>query len=109
MTVESLLSWAWQAATKEWPILAKEGGKLGIAKTIAETADRLMILIQAASYVPIQNTAFRRAGVLRALRDLAFQVYQVKRLAQALITPLPPYGRDDLLGLKSGQGYGVLE
>jgi hypothetical protein len=109
MTVESLLSWAWQAATKEWPILAKEGGKLGIAKTIAQTADRLMILIQAASYVPIQNTAFRRAGVLRALRDLAFQVYQVKRLAEALITPLPPYGRDDLLGLKSGQGYGVLE
>jgi hypothetical protein len=109
MTVESLLSWAWQAATKEWPILAKEGGKLGIAKTIAQTADRLMILIQAASYVPIQNTAFRRAGVLRALRDLAFQVYQVKRLAEALITPLPPYGRDDLLGLKSGEGYGVLE
>jgi ABC-type phosphate transport system permease subunit len=82
----------WLAATKEWPALAKDGGKLGIAKTIAETADKLMILVQAASYAPVRNSAFRRAGVVRSLRDLAFQIYQVKRLASALILPLPPYG-----------------
>jgi hypothetical protein len=104
MTVESLLSWVWLAATKEWPALAKDGGKLGIAKTIAETADKLMILVQAASYAPVRNSAFRRAGVVRSLRDLAFQIYQVKRLASALILPLPPYGRDDILMLKSGRG-----
>ena len=106
MTVESLLSWALLAATKEWPAIAKDGGKLGIAKTIAETAERLMILVQAASYIPLRNTAFNRAGVLRSLRDLAFQIYQVKRLASALISPIPPYfidDRDDILALNSGE------
>lgn len=111
MTVESLLSWVWLAATKEWPALAKDGGKLGIAKTITETADKLMVLVQAAAYAPVRNSAFRRAGVVRALRDLAFQIYQVKRLASALILPLPPYGRDDILMrnvLKSGGGNDIL-
>lgn len=106
MTVESLLSWTLLAATKEWPAIAKDGGKLGIAKTIAETAEKLMILVQAASYIPIRNSAFKRAGVLRSLRDLAFQIYQVKRLASALISPLPPYfidDRDDILVLNRDQ------
>ncbi len=47
-----------------------------------------MILMQAASFVPVPNTAFRRAGVIRAMKDLAFQLYQVKRLAQELIPPI---------------------
>lgn len=101
MTVEALLSWAYLAATKEWQILAKEGGKLGIARTIAESADKLMVLMQAASYTPVPNTAFRRAGVVRGLRDLAFQLSEVKRLAKDLNAPLASSGRDDLLVLRS--------
>ncbi|MER3477755.1 MAG: hypothetical protein C4287_16280, partial [Leptolyngbya sp. ERB_1_2] len=87
MSVEALLSWAYLAATKEWRILAKKGGKIGIAQTITESADKLMVLTQAASYVPVPNTAFRRAGVKRALQDLAFQLSEVKRLAEALNAP----------------------
>ncbi len=88
MSVESLLSWTMRFATQEGPSLAKSGGKIGIAKSLAQTADKLMILMQAASYVPVPNTAFRRAGVIRAMKDLAFQLYQVKRLAQELIPPI---------------------
>ena len=88
MSVESLLSWTMRFATQEGPSLAKAGGKIGIAKSLAQTADKLMILMQAASYVPVPNTAFRRAGVIRAMKDLAFQLYQVKRLAQELIPPI---------------------
>jgi len=88
MSVESLLSWTMRFATQEGPSLARSGGKIGIAKSLAQTADKLMILMQAASYVPVPNTAFRRAGVIRAMKDLAFQLYQVKRLAQELIPPI---------------------
>jgi hypothetical protein len=88
MTIESLLSWVMSFATQEGPALARSGGKIGIAKSLKETADRLMILVQAASYVPVPNTAYRRAGVTRSLKDLAFQLHQVKRLAQELIPPL---------------------
>lgn len=87
MDLERLLSWAMRFASEEGPTLARSGGKLGIANVIAKTAERLMILLQAASYVPVRNSAFRRAGALRALRDLAFQTYQVQRLAQELIPP----------------------
>ncbi len=87
MDLERLLSWTTRFATEEGPTLAKSGGKLGIAKVIAKTAEKLMILLQAASFVPVRNSAFRRAGVLRALRDLAFQTYQVQRLAKELIPP----------------------
>lgn len=88
MSIESLLSWTIRFATQEGPSLARSGGKIGIAKSLAQTADKLMILMQAASYVPVPNTAFRRAGVIRAMKDLAFQLYQVKRLAQELIPPI---------------------
>jgi hypothetical protein len=96
MDLERLLSWAMRFATEEGPTLARSGGKLGIAKAIAETARDLMILLQAASFVPIQNTAFKRAGVVRALRDLAFQTYQVQRLAKELIPPSLSGQRDDI-------------
>ena len=103
MTIEGLLSWVMGFATKEGLALAQAGGKIGIAKSLAEIADRLMILVLAASFVPVRNSAFRRAGVMRALKDLAFQLYQVKRLAQELIPPLTSYrildshdGRDEL-------------
>ncbi|HAG83278.1 MAG TPA: hypothetical protein DCL61_19575, partial [Cyanobacteria bacterium UBA12227] len=86
--IEGLLSWTMRFATQEGPALAKSGGKIGIAKSLAQTADKLMILMQAASFVPVPNTAFRRAGVIRAMKDLAFQLYQVKRLAQELIPPI---------------------
>ncbi|HBY81223.1 MAG TPA: hypothetical protein DEG47_30450, partial [Cyanobacteria bacterium UBA11148] len=88
MSIEGLLSWTMRFATQEGPALAKSGGKIGIAKSLAQTADKLMILMQAASFVPVPNTAFRRAGVIRAMKDLAFQLYQVKRLAQELIPPI---------------------
>lgn len=88
MTIESLLSWAMRFATQEGPMLARSGGKIGIAQSLKGTADRLMILVQAASFVPVQNTAYRRAGVTRSLKDLAFQLYQVKRLAEELIPPI---------------------
>lgn len=88
MTIESLLSWVMSFATQEGPALARSGGKIGIARSLKETADRLMILVQAASFVPVPNTAYRRAGVTRSFKDLAFQLYQVKRLAQELIPPL---------------------
>lgn len=88
MTIEKLLSWTLNWSTKEAPTIAIAGGKLGIAKSIAETSNRLMILLQAASYVRVPNTAFQRAGVVRALRDLSFQLFEVKRLAVELIPPL---------------------
>lgn len=87
MSVEGLLSWAWRFGAEEGPALAKAGGKLGIAEAIAGTAEKLMILVQAASFTPVRNTAFRREGVLRALRDLSFQLYQVKELAKEIIPP----------------------
>ncbi|MBN3878094.1 hypothetical protein [Nostoc sp. JL23] len=87
MTVEGLLTWAWRFGAEEGPALAKAGGKLGIAEALAETAEKLMILVQAASFTPVRNTAFRREGVLRALRDLSFQLYQVKELAKQIIPP----------------------
>ncbi|MGI0487436.1 hypothetical protein ACN4EK_18490 [Pantanalinema rosaneae CENA516] len=87
MTVEGLLNWVWRFATEEGPLLAKSGGKLGI-QVIAETSDRLMILTQAATYTPIPNAAFRREGVIRALRDLAFQLYQVRQLADQVKLPI---------------------
>ncbi|MBD2778798.1 hypothetical protein [Iningainema tapete] len=88
MTLEKLLSWALSWTTKEAPTIAIAGGKLGIAKSIVETATRLMILVQAASFVRVPNSAYQREGVRRAMRDLAFQLYQVQRLAMELIPPL---------------------
>lgn len=55
-----------------------------------------MILVQAASFVPVRNTSFRREGVLRALRDLAFQLYQVRELAKEIIPPPTVYEPDDI-------------
>ncbi|MBD2578462.1 hypothetical protein [Oscillatoria sp. FACHB-1406] len=88
MTVEGLLSWVMRFATQEGPALARSGGKIGIARSLKDTADRLTILVQAASFVPVPNSAYRRAGVTRSFKDLAFQLYQVKRLAQELIPPI---------------------
>lgn len=96
MDLERLMSWVMSFATEEGPALARSGGKLGIANVLAETAERLMILLQAASYVPVKNSAFRREGVRRALRDLAFQTYQVQQLAQALIPPSLSSQADDV-------------
>ena len=96
MEVEKLMSWAMRFATEEAPTLAKAGGKLGIAKIIAKTAKTLVILIQAASYVNVPNNAFRREGVKRALRDLAFQTYRVQQLADELIPPLLAGEADDI-------------
>ena len=95
MEVEKLMSWAMRFATEEAPTLAKTAGKLGIAKIIAKTAKTLVILIQAASYVNVPNNAFRREGVKRALRDLAFQTYRVQQLAEELIPPLLSGESDD--------------
>lgn len=91
LTVEGLLSWVLRFATQEGPALARSGGKIGIARSLKDTADRLTILVQAASFVPVPNTAYRRAGVTRAFKDLAFQLYQVKRLAQELIPPITSF------------------
>ncbi|MCU0525851.1 MAG: hypothetical protein MUF72_13595 [Elainella sp. Prado103] len=96
MDLERLMSWVMSFATEEGPTLARSGGKLGIANVLADTAERLMILLQAASYVPVKNSAFRREGVLRALRDLAFQTYQVQQLAKALIPPSLTGQADDV-------------
>lgn len=86
MSVEGLLNWIWRFASEEGPLLAKSGGKLGI-RVISETSDRLMVLTQAATYTPIPNAAFRREGVIRALRDLAYQLYQVRQLAEQVTLP----------------------
>ncbi|WP_448598405.1 hypothetical protein [Thermoleptolyngbya sp.] len=86
MSVEGLLTWVWRFASEEGPLLAKSGGKLGI-RVISETSDRLMVLTQAATYTPIPNAAFRREGVIRALRDLAYQLYQVRQLAEQVTLP----------------------
>lgn len=102
MEVERLLSWAMGFATTEGPTLARSGGKLGIAKAIAKTSKTLMILLQASSYVPVLNNAFRREGVKRALRDLAFQTYRVKQLADELIPPLLSGESDDTSDRLSG-------
>ncbi|HIK39301.1 hypothetical protein [Thermoleptolyngbya sp. M55_K2018_002] len=86
MSVEGLLNWVWRFASEEGPMLAKSGGKLGI-RVISETSDRLMVLTQATTYAPIPNAAFRREGVIRALRDLAYQLYQVRQLAEQVTLP----------------------
>jgi hypothetical protein len=96
MSIEGLLKWVWSFSTEEGPALARAGGKLGIAHVIAGTAERLMILVQAASFTPVQNTAFLREGVARSLRDLAFQLYQIKRLAEKIIPPTISDRPDDL-------------
>lgn len=96
MSVEGLLTWILRFGREEGPAIAKVGGKLGISKSIATTAKRLMVLTQAAAYSEVPNTAFRREGVRRSLRDLAFQLYQVKRLADEIIPPPPPYAVDDI-------------
>jgi hypothetical protein len=96
MTVEGLLSWAWRFGSEEGPALAKTGGKLGIAEALEQTAEKLMILVQAASFVPVRNSAFQREGVVRALRDLSFQLYQVKELAKEIIPPSTNYEPDDI-------------
>lgn len=94
MTVEGLLNWVWQFGSEEGPALAKAGGKLGIAEAIANTAAKLMILVQATSFTPVPSNAFRREGVLRALRDLAMQLYQVQELAKQIIPPSTNYEPD---------------
>jgi hypothetical protein len=86
MSIEGLLNWVWRFASEEGPLLAKSGGKLGI-RVISETSDRLMVLTQATTYTPIPNAAFRREGVIRALRDLAYQLYQVRQLAEQVTLP----------------------
>ncbi|QZZ20644.1 hypothetical protein J5X98_26020 [Leptothermofonsia sichuanensis E412] len=86
MSVEGLLNWVWRFATEEGPLLAKSGGKLGI-QVVSETSDRLMVLTQATTYTPIPNAAFRREGVIRAMRDLAYQLYQVRQLAEQVKLP----------------------
>ena len=96
MDVERLLSWVMRFSTEEGPVLARSSGKLGIVSAIADTAERLMILVQAASYTSVGNSAFRREGVIRALRDLAFQLYQVQRLAKELIPPIISGTPDDV-------------
>lgn len=96
LTVEGLLKWAYRFGAEEGPTLAKAGGKLAIAQAIGSTAEKLMILVQAASFTPVRNSAFRREGVLRALRDLAFQLYQVQRLAKEIIPPSTTYQPDDI-------------
>lgn len=101
LSVEDLLSWVWRFSAEEGPALAKAGGKLGIADAIAGTAERLMILIQAASFVPVPNNGFRREGVLRALRDLALQLNQVRELAKQIIPPATSYEPDALDQLPS--------
>jgi hypothetical protein len=94
MTVEGLLTWVWRFGSEEGPALAKAGGKLGIAEGIVDTTTKLMILVQAASFTPVSSNAFRREGVLRALRDLAMQLYQVKELAKQIIPPSTNYEPD---------------
>lgn len=96
MDIERLLSWVLRFSTEEGPVLARSGGKLGIVSAIANTAEKLMILVQAASYVPVGNSAFKREGVIRALRDLSFQLYQVQRLAKELIPPIISGQSDDV-------------
>jgi hypothetical protein len=86
MSIEGLLNWVWRFASEEGPLLAKSGGKLGI-RVISETSDRLMVLTQATTYTPSPNAAFRREGVIRALRDLAYQLYQVRQLAEQVTLP----------------------
>ena len=87
MTVEGLLNWVWRFGSEEGPALAKAGGKLGIAQVIADTGTKLMILVQAASFTPVRSNAFQREGVLRALRDLAMQLYRVQKLAKQIVPP----------------------
>ena len=96
MSIEELLQWVWIFATEEGPSLARAGGKLGISEVIAHTAEKLMILVQAASFTPVRNTAFQREGVKRALRDLAFQLYRVQYLAEEVKAPTIGYQPDDL-------------
>jgi hypothetical protein len=99
MTLEKLLSWTLAWSSNEAPNIIKAANKLGM-KSVKDTAEKLMILIQAASFAPVPNTAFRRAGVTRAMRDLAFQVYQVKRLAEEVIPPLAGDRNSDADDLK---------
>jgi hypothetical protein len=99
MTVEGLLNWVWRFGKEEGPALAKAGGKLGIAESIANTAAKLMILVQAASFTPVPSNAFRREGVLRALRDLAMQLYQLMALAKQIVPPSTNYEPDAIAQL----------
>ncbi|MGK7915759.1 MAG: hypothetical protein AB4038_09455 [Prochloraceae cyanobacterium] len=87
LTVAELLSWTLRFATEEGPQLAREGGKIGITEALEEIAFTLMVLVQAAAETPTANTAFQREGVVRSLKDLAFQLFEVKRLASEIELP----------------------
>lgn len=84
MNLEALLQWVKHFAIEEAPALAKQGGSLGIDFVIEETARKLMILIQATTYIPVNNFAFKRKAVEHSLRDLAAQLYEVIKIAEQI-------------------------
>ncbi|MEO1296479.1 MAG: hypothetical protein AAFW75_11860 [Cyanobacteria bacterium J06636_16] len=92
MTIAELLDWTMEFAAKEGPMLVQSSGKLGIADAFEEKAFVLMVLVQAAGAIAPEklNSAMRRGGVMNALRDLAAQLYEVKRLAAAIRSPFEP-------------------
>jgi hypothetical protein len=84
MNLEALLQWVRHFATEEAPALAKQGGSLGIDCVLEQTATKLMILVQATSYIPVNNFAFKRKAVEHSLRDLAAQLYEVIKLGEQI-------------------------
>ncbi len=92
MTIAELLDWTMEFAAKEGPMLVQSSGKLGIADAFEEKAFVLMVLVQAAGAIAPQrlNSAMRRGGVMNALKDLAAQLYEVRRLAGAIRSPFEP-------------------
>ncbi|AUT00240.1 hypothetical protein CLI64_07510 [Nostoc sp. CENA543] len=81
LSLEELLSWVKEFATFEGQALAKGGGKLAIAEVVKETAKQLADLVTATSDAPISHSAFKRAGVIDSLKDLADQLREVSTLA----------------------------
>lgn len=94
LSLEELLSWAKEFATFEGQALAKGGGKLAIAEVVKETAKQIADVVNAASDVKINNSAFDRAGVRDSLKDLAAQL----RVVEALAKQVKPETKSKLSG-----------
>jgi hypothetical protein len=83
MFASELLSWAREFATGEGPRLITDGGKVG-ARGCVPTLSRLASLVRGAAEHRQYHPAWRHPRVLNALRQLASQIDQTRRLVELI-------------------------
>ena len=81
--LEDLMSWIEHFASQEAPALIQDGGKRGV-HAIQPVADNLSKLTKGAIEADVPHVGFKTERVKRALRELAFQLNEVSRLAKEI-------------------------